>query len=300
MNLRPGGHDRCLIASTDTSARIRARHVVEPARGPLGPALPHARANSVSRGRALRLRNLVEMHRPLAAFCEQPNDVAELVDRERMREDPYLTIEHRQVVRHTPSGVVTIRPVGLRSGRSGRFRPARPCSDLLGSDARDASRRREDAGVAVLPPDSDARRILVEHLLDHPCAARLRGSFGLDDDPVSNVNTHLRLAPISIRLENLQRSWYMAAPPAAMSLTHPSLRAIQNLLQTSRVSAGRVRLRSALVRHMGVVPLSPTRVSDRATVREWSHLRGRSFRERPRGLLRRCVRATGGFARGEP
>jgi hypothetical protein len=70
---------------------------------------------------------------------------------------------------------------------------------LLGSDPRDASRRREDAGMPVLPPDADARRIFVEHLLDHPCPARLCCSFGLDNDPVSNVNAHLRLAPLSVR-----------------------------------------------------------------------------------------------------
>jgi hypothetical protein len=45
--------------------------------------------------------------------------------------------------------------------------------------------------VPVLPPDADARRIFVEHLLDHSCPARLRGSFGLDDDPVSHLNVHL-------------------------------------------------------------------------------------------------------------
>jgi hypothetical protein len=39
----------------------------------------------------------------------------------------------------------------------------------------------------------------VEHLLDHASSARFCGSFGLDDDPVSNVNVHLRLAPLSVR-----------------------------------------------------------------------------------------------------
>ena len=67
-------------------------------------------------------------------------------------------------------------------------------SGRLRNDARDAGRWREDAGVPVLPADADARRIFVEHLLDHPCPTRLRGSFGLDDDPVSDVNAHLRLA----------------------------------------------------------------------------------------------------------
>ena len=49
--------------------------------------------------------------------------------------------------------------------------------------------------MPVLPPDADARRLFTEHLLDHSCPARLCGSFGLDDDPVSNVSAHLRLAP---------------------------------------------------------------------------------------------------------
>ena len=48
--------------------------------------------------------------------------------------------------------------------------------------------------MPVVPADADARRIFVEHLLDHSCTARLRGSFGLDDDPVSDVNAHLRLS----------------------------------------------------------------------------------------------------------
>ena len=48
--------------------------------------------------------------------------------------------------------------------------------------------------MPVLPADADARRIFAEHLLDHSCPARLRGSFGLDDDPVSDLNAHLRLA----------------------------------------------------------------------------------------------------------
>ena len=48
--------------------------------------------------------------------------------------------------------------------------------------------------MPVLPADADARRIFVEHLLDHSCPARLRGSFGFDDDPVSDLNAHLRLA----------------------------------------------------------------------------------------------------------
>src|SRR4051812_1171176 len=64
----------------------------------------------------------------------------------------------------------------------------------LRNDARDAGRWREDAGVPVLPADADARGIFVEHLLDHSYAARLRGPFGFDDDPVSDVNAHLRLA----------------------------------------------------------------------------------------------------------
>ena len=34
----------------------------------------------------------------------------------------------------------------------------------------------------------------MENLLDHSRAARLRGSFRLDDDPVANMNAHLRLA----------------------------------------------------------------------------------------------------------
>ena len=33
----------------------------------------------------------------------------------------------------------------------------------------------------------------MENLLDHSRAARLRGSFGLDDDSVANMNAHLRL-----------------------------------------------------------------------------------------------------------
>jgi len=70
-----------------------------------------------------------------------------------------------------------------------------PGSRRLRNDGRDAGRWREDAGVPVLPADADARRIFVEHLLDHSCTARLRGSFGLDDDPVSDVNAHLRLSP---------------------------------------------------------------------------------------------------------
>ena len=51
--------------------------------------------------------------------------------------------------------------------------------------------------MPVLPPDADARRIFVEHLLDHSFSARLCCYFGLDDDPVSNVKAHLRLAPLS-------------------------------------------------------------------------------------------------------
>ena len=57
---------------------------------------------------------------------------------------------------------------GLPASRWLRLGPG-----LLGSDPRDASRRREDAGVPVLPPDADARRIFLEHLLDHSCPARL-------------------------------------------------------------------------------------------------------------------------------
>jgi hypothetical protein len=96
--------------------------------------------------------------------------------------------------------VVPVQPVILRGGRapgssrSARNRSGRLVRDrsssgacrgppasrrlrlgpgLLGSDPRDASRRREDAGVPVLPPDADTRRIFVEHLLDHSCPARL-------------------------------------------------------------------------------------------------------------------------------
>jgi hypothetical protein len=39
----------------------------------------------------------------------------------------------------------------------------------------------------------------VQHLLDHSGSARFCSSFGLDDDPVSNLNVHLRLAPLSVR-----------------------------------------------------------------------------------------------------
>jgi PPOX class probable F420-dependent enzyme len=44
--------------------------------------------------------------------------------------------------------------------------------------------------VAVLPLDDVARRLLLEHLLDHPCATRLSDPLRLDDDPVSDVSLH--------------------------------------------------------------------------------------------------------------
>ena len=47
--------------------------------------------------------------------------------------------------------------------------------------------------MPVLPPDADARGMFLEHLLDHSCPARLRHLFGLDDDPVSGVRSHLCL-----------------------------------------------------------------------------------------------------------
>jgi hypothetical protein len=66
-------------------------------------------------------------------------------------------------------------------------------SGLPGSDARGASRRRQDAAVPIFPADADARGIFLEHLLDHSCPARLRNLFGLNDDPVSGVRPHLSL-----------------------------------------------------------------------------------------------------------
>jgi hypothetical protein len=48
--------------------------------------------------------------------------------------------------------------------------------------------------VPVLPADAEARRFLTQNLLDHSRPAWLRGSLRLDDDPVANMNAHLRHA----------------------------------------------------------------------------------------------------------
>ncbi len=61
----------------------------------------------------------------------------------------------------------------FRSKVLGRLGGAPPGPSLRASDPRDASRRREDAGVPVLPPDADTRRLFAEHLLDHSYTARL-------------------------------------------------------------------------------------------------------------------------------
>jgi hypothetical protein len=45
--------------------------------------------------------------------------------------------------------------------------------------------------VTVLPADPEARRLLLEHLLDHPSAQRLGDAFGLDDDHVSGPCRHV-------------------------------------------------------------------------------------------------------------
>src|SRR5438093_10936452 len=50
--------------------------------------------------------------------------------------------------------------------------------------------RREDALVAVFPVDPEARRFLLEDLLDHSMPWRLCRPLGLDDDAVSNLCTH--------------------------------------------------------------------------------------------------------------
>ena len=65
--------------------------------------------------------------------------------------------------------------------------------------------------MPILPADAQARRIFMENLLDHSRAARLRGSFRLDDDPVANMNAHLRLAPSIRACRPVER----LAPPVA-------------------------------------------------------------------------------------
>ena len=57
-------------------------------------------------------------------------------------------------------------------------------------DPRRPGGRGEDAGMAVVPPDSEAWRLLLEHLLDHASAHRLGNPLRLDDDQVSCVCRH--------------------------------------------------------------------------------------------------------------
>src|SRR5215212_2218628 len=63
-----------------------------------------------------------------------------------------------------------------------------------------SGRRGEDARVAVFPADSEARRLLLEDLLDHAFARRLGSPLRLDDDQVSRSCRHFLLTSSS-RLE---------------------------------------------------------------------------------------------------
>ena len=49
--------------------------------------------------------------------------------------------------------------------------------------------------MPVLPPDTDAQGIFLEHFLDHSGPARLLNLFGLDDDPVSDLSRAPRRPP---------------------------------------------------------------------------------------------------------
>jgi hypothetical protein len=72
-------------------------------------------------------------------------------------------------------------------GSLGRFQPALGLPGLLRRlDPRRSGGWGEDARVAVFPADSEARRLLLEHLLDHAFARRLGNPLRLDDDQVSH------------------------------------------------------------------------------------------------------------------
>ena len=115
---------------------------------------------------------------------------------------------------------------------------------LLGGHPRDASGWREDAGVSVLPAHAHARRIFAEHFFDHAFSAPFRCSFGLDDDPVSNVNAHAFL-PLSgfgraVLVTARRRHWPLVALAGA-ELRDALVRFLASSSDDARPSSRRVR-----------------------------------------------------------
>src|SRR5918996_4456572 len=111
------------------------------------------------------------------------------------------------------SPVMAFLPVAdVRTGRSAagpmrkrrrRSRPVRLRADrLLPSplDPSDTPSRGEDRLVAVGPADAEARRILLQHLLDQTASCGLIGPLRLDDDRVSDIPFH-RLSPPRIAVQ---------------------------------------------------------------------------------------------------
>jgi hypothetical protein len=61
---------------------------------------------------------------------------------------------------------------------------------ILLLEPRSAGGGSEGARPAVLPPNQIALGLLLEDLLDHPCATGLSGPLRLHDDAVSDVSLH--------------------------------------------------------------------------------------------------------------
>jgi Voltage gated chloride channel len=98
----------------------------------------------------------------------------------------------RQGLRSSPTRCrPSIRPPPQqRVGALGPGGPARSARLLRRLDLRRSGGRGEAACVAVFPADSEARRLLLEHLFDHAFARRLGDPLRLDDDQVSRSCRH--------------------------------------------------------------------------------------------------------------